>query len=551
MRAVIWTTTPWTIPANQALAVHPDLAYSLVETDRGSFILASELVDACLARFGIARKEPAGRFEHQRPGARSSSIRFRHPFYDRESPVQLGEFVTLEQGTGIVHSSPAYGIDDFQSGRRYGLTDDQILNPVQGDGRYAETLPFFGGLNIWKANPLIVDKLREVGALLHAEKITHSYMHCWRHKTPIIYRATTQWFAGMDDVPGWRGIKPEKTLRETALAGVEATQFFPALGQGAAVRNDRQPARLDLVAAAAMGRAAAVFRRPRDRCSCTPTRCRCSSSRRRRSSAAASRSGRRRPTRISASIRRSIASSPTRLTCGSIPEPRTRRSWAAPTARRKHLGSHPDQTGFPADLYLEGSDQHRGWFHSSLLSSCMLNGVPPYKALLTHGFAVDGDGKKMSKSKGNVVAPQTVSDTLGAEILRLWVGATDYSGELSISNEILKRVVEGYRRIRNTLRFLLANTSDFDPARHAVPAAELLELDRYALDVADSYFDDMRQKYARVRISPGRAGAAAVLFGRARRTLSRHPEGPPLHDGRRIRRRDARRRRRLPISATN
>ena len=494
-RAVIWTTTPWTIPANQALAVHPDLSYSLVETDRGAFVLASELVDACLARFGIARKEPAGRFEHKSPGRSLEGIRFRHPFYDRESPVQLGEFVTLEQGTGIVHSSPAYGVDDFQSGRRYGLTDDQILNPVQGDGRYADTLPLFGGLNIWKANPVIVEKLRDVGALLHAEKLTHSYMHCWRHKTPIIYRATTQWFAGMDEVPGWRGVKPPKTLRETALAGIEATQFFPAWGKARlsgmianrpdwtlsrqrqwgvplpffvdretdALHPDTLPL-LELAAAKVERGGIEEWQKATyEDFGVDPKKYR----------------------KLSDTLDVWFDSGATHQTV-----------MGGPDGRNKHLGSHPDQTGFPADLYLEGSDQHRGWFHSSLLSSCMLNGVPPYKALLTHGFAVDGDGKKMSKSRGNVVAPQTVSDTLGAEILRLWVGATDYSGELSISNEILKRVVEGYRRIRNTLRFLLANTADFDPARDAVPADKLFELDRYALDVAAGYFDDMRQKYA-------------------------------------------------------
>jgi isoleucyl-tRNA synthetase len=496
VRAVIWTTTPWTIPANQALVVHPGLSYSLVETGSGSVILATDLVDACLARFGTARKEPASRFEHKASGRSLEGIRLRHPFYDRESPIQLGEFVTLEQGTGIVHSSPAYGIDDFQSGRRYGLADEQILNPVQGDGRYADSLPFFGGLDIWKANPLIVDKLREVGALMHAQKITHSYMHCWRHKTPIIYRATTQWFAGMDEVPGWRGVKPSRTLREMALAGIEATQFFPAWGRArlhGMIANrpdwtlsrqrqwgvplpffvDRETDELHPDTLPLLELAAAKVQRggieewqkaTYEDFGVDPKQYR----------------------KLSDTLDVWFDSGATHQTV-----------MGGPDGRRNHAGSHPDQTGFPADLYLEGSDQHRGWFHSSLLSSCMLNGVPPYKALLTHGFAVDGEGKKMSKSKGNVVAPQTVSDTLGAEILRLWVGATDYSGELSISNEILKRVVESYRRIRNTVRFLLANTSDFDPASDAIPARDMLELDRYALDVAERYFDDMRQKYGR------------------------------------------------------
>ena len=220
--AVIWTTTPWTIPANQALNVHPEFNYALVETPRGALVIAEDRVALSLASYKLE-----GRVVATAKGSALERIRFRHPFYDRAAPVYLGEYVTQEQGTGIVHSSPAYGIDDFLSCRRYGMSDDDMLNPVQGDGRYAADLPLFGGLRIWDANPKIVDKLREVGALLHAEKITHSYMHCWRHRTPIIYRATTQWFAGMDDVPGYRGVKPAATLRSVALAGIEATQFFP------------------------------------------------------------------------------------------------------------------------------------------------------------------------------------------------------------------------------------------------------------------------------------------------------------------------------------
>ena len=496
VRAVIWTTTPWTLPANQALAMHPDFSYSLVETDRGSLILASDLVAPCLKRYGAAMRQPAARFEHRAPGRALEGLRFRHPFYDRESPVQLGEFVTLEHGTGIVHSSPAYGVDDFQSSRRYGLPDDAILNPVQGDGRYAPGLPLFGGLSIWQANPLIVDKLRAVGALLHAESIRHSYMHCWRHKTPIIYRATTQWFAGMDEVPGFRGVKPARTLRETALAGIEATEFFPAWGKArleGMIANrpdwtlsrqrqwgvplpffvDRETDELHPDTLALLELAAAMVERGGIEAW-------------QKASYEDFGVDEARYRKLSDTLDVWFDSGATHQTVIGGPDGRT-----------KHLGSHPDQTGFPADLYLEGSDQHRGWFHSSLLSSCMLNGVPPYKALLTHGFAVDGEGRKMSKSQGNVVAPQTVSDTLGAEILRLWVGATDYSGELSISNEILKRVVESYRRIRNTLRFLLANTSDFDPARHALPEAELFELDRHALELARGVFAGIRSSYAR------------------------------------------------------
>ncbi len=490
--AVIWTTTPWTIPANQALNVHPDLDYALVATPRGHLVLAADLVASCLERYKIE-----GRIVATAKGSGLEGIRFRHPFYDRASPVYLGEYVTLEAGTGIVHSSPAYGIEDFQSCRRYGMKDDAILNPVQGDGRYAGSLPFFGGEKIWEANPQIVDKLRDVGALLHVEKVTHSYMHCWRHKTPIIYRATTQWFAGMDDVPGWNGVKPETTLRKLALAGIEATQFFPAWGKARlygmianrpdwTLSRQRQwgvpmpffvhketgalhPRTLEILEEVAKrveqgGIEAWQTLDPTDLIGADITQY----------------------TKIKDTLDVWFDSGSTHQTV-----------MGGPDGRMTHSGSHPDDTGFPADLYLEGSDQHRGWFHSSLLVSCMLNGVPPYKALLTHGFAVDGQGKKMSKSKGNVVAPQKVSSTLGAEILRLWAAATDYSGELSISDEILKRVVESYRRIRNTLRFLLANTADFDAAKDAVPVAEMIELDRYALAAARVMADAVEADYAR------------------------------------------------------
>ncbi len=490
--AVIWTTTPWTIPANQALNAHPAFDYALVATSRGHLVLAVDLVGSCLERFGLD-----GHVVATAKGAALELIRFRHPFYDRPSPVYLGDYVTLEQGTGIVHSSPAYGIEDFQSCRRYGMTDADMLNPVGGDGRFAGSLPFFGGEKIWEANPQIVDKLREVGALLHAQKVTHSYMHCWRHKTPVIYRATTQWFAGMDDVPGWHGAKPAKTLRETALTGIEATTFYPGWGKArlyGMIANrpdwtlsrqrqwgvpmpffvhketgDLHPRTLHLLEEIAkrveVGGIEAWQTLDVDELGVDDLSD---------------------YVKIKDTLDVWFDSGSTHQTV-----------MGGPDGRRTGSGSHPADTGFPADLYLEGSDQHRGWFHSSLLVSCMLNGVPPYRALLTHGFAVDGEGKKMSKSKGNVVAPQKVSSTLGAEILRLWVAATDYSGELFISDEILKRVVESYRRIRNTLRFLLANTTDFDPAQDAVPIAELLEIDRYALASVRALSDAVEADYGR------------------------------------------------------
>ncbi|MDQ6917402.1 MAG: isoleucine--tRNA ligase [Pseudomonadota bacterium] len=494
--AVIWTTTPWTLPANQALNVHPEFQYALVETERGTLLLAADLKDASLKRMGLGRKRSSDSPDPTTSGRDLELTRFRHPFYDRVAPVYLGEYVTKAQGTGIVHSSPAYGIDDFISCRRYGMADDDMLNPVLGDGRYAETLPFFGGMKIWDANPKIVDKLRQNQALFHAEKITHSYMHCWRHRTPIIYRATTQWFAAMDEVPGFDGVRPSETLRSTALRGIDATEFFPSWGKSrlhGMIANrpdwtlsrqrqwgvplpffvDREtetlhpdtPALLELAATKVQaGGIEAWFEATHEDFGVDASKYR----------------------KLTDTLDVWFDSGSTHQTV-----------MGGPQGRAGRLGSHPEATGFPADLYLEGSDQHRGWFHSSLLISCMLNGVPPYKALLTHGFAVDGVGRKMSKSKGNVVAPQKVWNGLGAEILRLWVGATDYSGDLSISDEILKRVVESYRRIRNTLRFLMANTADFEPGKHLVAADDLLELDQYQLAVANAFFADMRAAYDR------------------------------------------------------
>jgi isoleucyl-tRNA synthetase len=473
---VIWTTTPWTIPANQALNVHAEVTYNLVDTEKGLLILAADLQEACLRRFGLSGKAIANC-----KGAALENIRFKHPFYDRESPVYLGEYVTLDAGTGIVHSSPAYGVEDFDSCRRYGMKDSEILTPVMGDGKYAPSLPQFGGLSIWDANPKVVKAIEAQGALLAVDwKFTHSYMHCWRHKTPIILRATTQWFASMDNpVQG-------ESLRSVALRGIGKTEFFPSWGQARlqgmiANRPDwtlsrqrqwgvpmpfflhqetgalhpRTPELLEAVAQRVekagieawhtlkaeelLGAEAAMYDKSRD----------------------------------------------------------TLDVWfdSGSTHQTVLRGSHA-ALGFPADMYLEGSDQHRGWFHSSLLVSCMLNGRPPYDSLLTHGFVVAGDGRKMSKSLGNTMAPQKISGTLGAEILRLWVASTDYSGELSISDEILKRVVESYRRMRNTLRFLLANTSDFDTAKDAVPVAQMVEIDRYALALAARLQEQVRKDYA-------------------------------------------------------
>ncbi|MGL6080856.1 isoleucine--tRNA ligase [Methyloversatilis discipulorum] len=464
--AVIWTTTPWTIPANQALNMHPEHAYALVQTDAGCLVLAEALVEQSLKRFGRE-----GRVLATATGDKLERIAFHHPLYERESPVFLADYVGIDAGTGIVHCAPAYGVDDFNSCMKNGLTVADVLNPVQSNGVYAESLPFFGGLHIWKANPVIVDKLAEVGALLSHEKIQHSYMHCWRHKTPLIYRATAQWFVGMD-------LKPEggPSLRESALAAIENTDFYPDWGK----------ARL----------AAMIANRP-DWCI----------SRQRNWGVPIPffihrESGELHPRTVE--LMEAVAQ---RVDAEGIDAwfnldaaellgadaaqyekiSDTLDVWFDSGATHWHVlrGSHADLArtdgGPVADLYLEGSDQHRGWFHSSLLTGCAIDGQAPYKALLTHGFTVDAQGRKMSKSLGNGIEPQEVGNKLGIEILRLWLASTDYSGELSISKEILDRVVETYRRLRNTVRFLLANIADFDAQADMLPADQWLTIDRYAL----------------------------------------------------------------------
>ena len=467
--AVIWTTTPWTLPGNQALNVHPEFDYNLVDTGRGLLILAAELQTACLVRYKLTGTTIASC-----KGAALELINFKHPFYERLAPVYLGDYVTLDAGTGIVHSAPAYGVEDFQSCRRYGMKDVDILTPVMGDGKFVSTLPLFGGEMIWKANPKIVAHLDEKGVLFNQAQHLHSYMHCWRHKTPVILRATVQWFAGMDDTdgaPGWNGVKPAESLRTNALRGVENTRFFPAWGQARlhgmianrpdwTLSRQRQwgvpmPFFISKETGTLHPRTLELLEQVAQR---------------------VEKNG----------IEAWQAVQPEELLGGDAAHYEkikdTLDVWfdSGSTHFTVLRHSHKEASTYPADLYLEGSDQHRGWFHSSLLVSCMMDGRPPYRSLLTHGFVVDGNGHKMSKSKGNVVAPQQVMGELGADVLRLWVAATDYSGELSISKEILKRVVESYRRIRNTLRFLLSNLADFDITRDALPIDQWLEIDRYA-----------------------------------------------------------------------
>lgn len=471
--AIIWTTTPWTIPANQALNVHPEFTYALVQTERNGeailVILAADLVEATLQRYGLT-----GTVIATCVGEALAMIKFKHPFadvdpgYNRLSPIYPGTYVTADSGTGIVHSAPAYGIEDFISCKSHGMRDDEIIAPVMGDGKYASWLPLFGGLTIWEASKPICAKLDEVGSLFKLVMFDHSYMHCWRHKTPIIYRATSQWFAGMDVMPKNQGA----TLRETALQAIEETEFFPSWGKARlhGMIANRPDWTLSRQRQWGVPMAFFVHKETGDLHPRTPELLEQIAQR-------VEKEG----------IEAWLKLDPKELLGADadmyLKNKDTLDVWfdSGCTHQTVLRGSHKEELAFPADLYLEGSDQHRGWFHSSLLTSSMMNGRAPYKALLTHGFTVDGEGKKMSKSLGNTLAPQKISDTLGADILRLWIASTDYSGELSISDEILKRVTESYRRIRNTVRFLLSNTSDFDAAKDLVPVADMLEIDRYAI----------------------------------------------------------------------
>ncbi|AIN60287.1 isoleucine--tRNA ligase [Pseudomonas soli] len=462
---VIWTTTPWTIPANQALNIHPDFTYALVDTGERLLVLAEELVESCLKRYALE-----GSVLATAPGSALELINFRHPFYDRLSPIYLAEYVELGAGTGVVHSSPAYGEDDFVTCKRYGMVNDDILTPVQSNGVYVESLPFFGGQFIWKANPAIVDKLSEVGALMHTETISHSYMHCWRHKTPLIYRATAQWFVGMDKQP-----TSGDNLRERSLKAIEETKFVPAWGQARlhsmiANRPDwcisRQrnwgvpiPFFLDKQTGELHPRTVELMEEVAKR---------------------VEQQG------IEAWFKLDAAELLGDEAGQYDKISDTLDVWFDSGTTHWHVlrGSHDigHATGPRADLYLEGSDQHRGWFHSSLLTGCAIDGHAPYRELLTHGFTVDENGRKMSKSLGNTIEPEKVNNTLGADILRLWVSATDYSGEMAVSEQILQRSADAYRRIRNTARFLLSNLSGFDPARDLLPAEDMLALDRWAVD---------------------------------------------------------------------
>ena len=468
---VIWTTTPWTLPANRAVSLHPDLTYVLIQCKQKQsekyLILAEELYQQSLSRYGYEDGSVLGRCT----GKALENLMLQHPFYDRQVPVILGEHVTVEAGTGAVHTAPGHGQDDFIVGQKYGL---EVDNPVAGNGTFLPGTPLFEGMHVNKANEEILKTLQENHRLLADESLLHSYPHCWRHKSPIIFRATPQWFVSMSQnglqqaameaidqvewLPDWGkariesmvGNRPDWCISRQRTWGVPIALFIHRETQAlhpetprlieevaALVENEGIDAWFNLDAKSLLGKEAEDYDKVMD----------------------------------------------------------TLDVWFDSGVTHACVLDIRGELAFPADLYLEGSDQHRGWFQSSLLTSLCSRGEAPYKTVLTHGFTVDADGKKMSKSLGNVIAPQKVAKSLGADIIRLWVASTDYRGEMSVSDEILKRTADSYRRIRNTIRFLLANLNGFDPAEHLMAPEQMLELDQWAVDRALLLQEDIKSAY--------------------------------------------------------
>jgi isoleucyl-tRNA synthetase len=470
--AIIWTTTPWTLPANLAIAVKPDYDYAVVEHDGVNYIVANDLVDAVMKKFGWSEYKVVKVYK----GTSLEHLRYRHAFLPREGVFVLGDYVTLDAGTGLVHTSPGHGADDFNTGRRYGL---DIYTPVDHRGLFTAEVPLWAGMHVFKANPLIVEHLRERGALILGETITHQYPHCWRCKNPIIFRATEQWFISMD----------ETKLRGRALEQIHKTKWHPAWGEeriAGMVENrpdwtiSRQ--RLWGVPITVLycekcnevihspeffAKVAEIFRaegadawyeRPASDFLPAGQKCPCGST----------------------EFRKELDILDVWFDSG--------------CSHIAVLKTRPELT-WPAAVYIEGHDQHRGWFQSSLLIGTAIEGGAPFEQVITCGFVLNEVGDKMSKSSGNALSPQDVMKQNGADILRLWVAVSDYTDDMTFGPQIITRVGEAYRKIRNTARYLLANLSDFDPEKDALPLDQLLDVDRWALDVAGRVFERCRKAY--------------------------------------------------------
>ena len=464
---VIWTTTPWTLPADQGVAVHPDFDYVLIDDGEERLILAESLLESCVQRYGIEDYTVTGRVK----GRQLEHLQLRHPFYDRNVPVILARHVTAEAGTGAVHTAPGHGHDDYVIGSQYGLPVD---NPVDGRGVFLESTELFGGIHVDQANNAIIELMRENGALMRVDKLEHSYPHCWRHKTPIIFRATPQWFFSMDG----------KGLREDALREIDKVAFIPEWGRQrirgmVAERTDWCISRQRT-----WGVPIAVFM-DKDKEELHPDTAELIE----KVAVMVEKEG----------IEAWFQLEPEGLLGDEhdryIKVSDTLDVWFDSGVSHFAVLATDQRLQYPADLYLEGSDQHRGWFQSSLLTSVGINRIAPYKEVLTHGFTIDAEGRKMSKSLGNSILPQQVTKTLGADILRLWVAATDYRAEMSLSDEILKRMTDAYRKVRNTARYLLSNLDEFDPGRDSIDKIDLLDLDQWVLEHTGKLQRDLIRAY--------------------------------------------------------
>ncbi|MDX1800045.1 MAG: isoleucine--tRNA ligase [Marinobacter sp.] len=469
---VIWTTTPWTIPANQAVSLNGEFDYALVQVDLGHgperLILAADMVEGIMERWSAQTYQILATCK----GADLEHLALQHPFYDKQVPLILGDHVSADAGTGAVHTAPDHGVEDFVVGKAYGIG---TLNMVQADGTYTQAAGELAGIHVYKADDPVCEALTREGKLVHAEKFRHSYPHCWRTKTPLIYRATPQWFISMD----------QNHLRRDALEAIKGVRWIPAWGQS---------------------RIEAMFEQSPDWCI----------SRQRTWGVPIALFIHKETQELHPQTDRLIEAVAQQVEEGGIDAwyeldatallgdeaelyekvTDTLDVWFdSGVTHASVLRKRPELGQFPADMYLEGSDQHRGWFQSSLKTSIAINGSAPYKQVLTHGFTVDGKGLKMSKSMGNVIAPQEVMNELGADILRLWVAATDYSGEMTVSKDILKQTADGYRRIRNTARFLLSNLNGFDPAQHVVAPEDMLALDRWMVDRALELQNELNEDF--------------------------------------------------------
>jgi isoleucyl-tRNA synthetase len=464
---VIWTTTPWTLPANQAVALHPELEYVLIQYHDERLVIAKDLLESALHRYG----NPEYSILASCPGSALELQQLQHPFYHRHVPIVLGDHVTTDAGTGAVHTAPAHGQEDYVVGRVYDLPVDC---PVGSDGVFLPNVELFAGQHVSKANEHVLEVLHTRGSLVHQQTLLHSYPHCWRHHTPIIFRATPQWFISMN----------QNQLREQALAEVKKVTWLPEWGQARIESMMENRPDWCISRQRTWGVPIAFFVHKE--------------------------TGELHPRteelieEVAQRIEKAGVDAWFELEAdellGSDAEHYDKMSdtldvWFDSGVTHAGVLARREQLHFPADLYLEGSDQHRGWFQSSLLASVAMNGVAPYKTVLTHGFTVDAKGEKMSKSKGNVIPPQSVMKNLGADVLRLWIASTDYRGEMRVSDEILERTSDGYRRLRNTARFLLSNLNDFTPAENLVPVEHLLPLDRWVLDRAFTLQEEVKTAY--------------------------------------------------------